>query len=67
MSQHKKILSSVNLKYLEAKDVVDIAIVYQVFSKQQLLRLIRMLYQERRSIDDSRRLCMDNKTSKYEK
>lgn len=34
-------------KFLEAKDIVDIAIVYQMFSKIQLLRLIHTLYDSR--------------------
>lgn len=37
----------VSSKFLEGKDIIDIAIVQKIFNKTQLLRLILMLYENR--------------------
>lgn len=47
INYHKSLVYDVNSKFLEAKDIVDIAIVHQIFSKIQLLRLIHTLYNSR--------------------
>ena len=41
-------LSQTKSKFLEAKDIIEIAIVYNLLDKEQLIQLIKLLFETRK-------------------